>query len=337
MELNEKVVSALVEKLNLTQFAEEQKLDPAEVIIRVLTPSSDAEGSEPDEVVESFMQYVAPLKVYNNEELERLKENTFNEGKQAGVGEGVGNTYGAMDKRIYERFGIAKKSDDQKTLDYIDMVIDDKSKSLGKEPSKELERYKEMVRDKSSVIDTLNSTIEQIKSEAEQNQKQWQIDSVMRAEAGKIDIDVDEELIPSQRDFLNFKMSQKYDVDLLDGQVVFKNKATGKIEKDDKTGDPKTPETIFKEFAPTVVKIKSKEPKQQGVQNGGAGLKATPIKQEHFDGLNLREFKTGKDLEEYMIKSGHSVHDQKVREVMDKWYDTVGKDSVKKTAIEDLY
>src|SRR5690606_5376274 len=99
MELNEQVVSHLAQMLNLSAYAKANNLESSkeEVLKLVLSPEAD------EDQVKSFTEFTSEqIHVYNAEELEQLKENIHNQAKKEGIDEGVGNTYGAMDKRIRE-------------------------------------------------------------------------------------------------------------------------------------------------------------------------------------------------------------------------------------------
>ncbi|RZK87377.1 MAG: hypothetical protein EOO62_39345, partial [Hymenobacter sp.] len=106
--LNEATVSAIAEKLGLP-----------EVLTQFQSTETPADGVNP------FADALTPLQVFQGAQLTERLSNERAAAAEEARKTAVGNTYGAMDKRILAETGVAK-NDNESTVDYMSRAAKEK-------------------------------------------------------------------------------------------------------------------------------------------------------------------------------------------------------------------
>jgi hypothetical protein len=287
MALNEATVSAIAEKLGLPE---------------VLTQFQSTET--PEDGVNPFADALTPLQVFQEKQLTERLSNERAAAAEEARKTAVGNTYGAMDKRILAETGVAK-NDNESTVDYMARAAKEKFGTKSDE-SEEMKLLRDEVKTTRELLVTRNGELEQMKVTHASETKTLQINSKLDNAIDKLALVVpatitkDEDIqayVDSQQEFFKFKFMQKYEGDLVNGKVVFKDKATGKVETDSITGSPLTEAALVAKFAPSVVSVKATS------QKSGAGVKAADnLNNQGPD--NFGDFASLDDYKKHLTQSG---------------------------------
>lgn len=284
--LNEATVSAIAEKLGLP-----------EVLTQFQSTEAPADG------VNLFADALTPLQVFQQKQLDERLSNERTTAAEEARKTAVGNTYGAMDKRILAETGVAK-NDNESTVDYMARAAKEKFGTKADE-SEEMKLLRDEVKTTRELLVTRNGELEQMKVAHATEAKTNQINSKLDVAIGKLTLAVpstitkEEDIqayVDSQQEFFKFKFMQKYEGDLVNGKVIFKDKATGKVETDSITGSPLTEAALVAKFAPTVVSVKQS-------QKAGAGVKAA-ANSNNSGTDNLADFATLDDYKKHLTENG---------------------------------
>lgn len=240
MELIQENVSALATKLGSTP----------EVITKFLTDAAAAAEVKP------FADTLGIIEVFTPDQLTQRIGNERTDAATKAKNEAIGNTYGAIDTRIEKATGI-KKNDGESTADYSERAYKEKFGKNGGNESEELTRLRGEIAAKDQLLTQKDTELEQIKVTHATERKQGQINAKIDAAINGLNINTTPELLDSQREFVKYRLMQAYDVDVVDGKVVFKDKGTENIKRDGKTAAPMTEEALIAEFAPKVVSLKT--------------------------------------------------------------------------------
>lgn len=275
--LNEATVSAIAEKLGLP-----------EVLTQFQSTEAPADG------VNLFADALTPLQVFQQQQFdERLTNERASAAKEA-ERIAVGNTWGLQDKRILQDTGIAKK-EGESTIEYMARAAKEKYGKQSDE-SEEMKQLRQAVLDKDALLLQKNGELEQLKVTHATEAKTLQINARLDNAINSLAIDASAELLDSQREFLKFKFNQKYEADLVDGKVVFKDKATGAIVKDTTTASPLTEAALIAQFAPTVVSVRQS-------RRSGAGVRAAD-KSANAGTDNMADFATLDEYKKHLTENG---------------------------------
>lgn len=293
MELNQTTVSELASKLSTTP----------EVLTKFLT-----EGTPEEEVNQSLAALRAGHVFTDTQLSERLANERAAAAEEARK-TAVGNTYGAMDKRILAETGVAK-NDNESTVDYMARAAKEKYGTKADE-SEEMKQLRQAVADKDALLVAKNGELEQLKVAHATEAKTLQINSKLDTAINALNINAPAELLDAQRELVKFKLMQKYEADVVDGKVQFKDKATGQVVKDTTTASPLTEAALIAQFAPTVVSVTKS-------QRSGAGVKAADKSKE--SGLdNYADFDTLEAYKKHLAESGILLMSQKGQEQIDAY------------------
>lgn len=249
MELIEQHVSALAAKLGSTP----------EVITKFLTDASASEEVKLD-TLEVFTQDQLAQRIANESSAAALKAKN----------EATGNTYGAIDNRILKATGIAKNAEES-TADYSERAYKEKFGKAGGNESEELQRLRSDIAAKDNLLTQKDSELQQVKVQHATEAKAASINAKLDSAINILPINTTPELLDSQREFLKFRLSQKYDIDVVDGKEQFTDKITKEVKRDQKTATPMTAATLVAEFAPTVVSLKADQSAKPGSGYKGSG------------------------------------------------------------------
>jgi hypothetical protein len=285
MDLIKENVSALATKLGSTP----------EVITKFLTDAAASEEVKP------FADTLGTLQIFTPEQFTQRLSNETAEAATAARNTAVGNTYGAMDKRILAETGIAKLRDDEPTIDYMARAAKEKFGKAGNEPE-EIKQLRQAVADKDALLVQKNGELEQLKVAHATEAKTLQINSKLDAAINGLAIESPADRLDSQREFVKFKFMQKYEADLVDGKVVFKDKATGQVVKDTTTASPLTEAALVAQFAPTVVSLKQSQKRGAGVNS------SADTSNQGAD--NFSDFATLDDYKKHLTQSGVTLLSQ---------------------------
>lgn len=276
--LNETIVSAIAEKLGMPE---------------VLTQFQSAEA--PADGVNPFADALTPLQVFQGSQLTERLSNERAAAAEEARKTAVGNTYGAMDKRILAETGVAK-NDSETTVDYMARAAKEKFGTKVEE-STEMTRLRADLAAKDSLLAQTNTKLQEMEVSHATERKQTQVNGTIDAPINALVIDTKPELLDAQRQFLKYKLLEKYEADLVDGNVQFIDKVTKQIKRDSKTAAPMTAADLVAEFAPSVVSVKVPS------QRSGAGVKAADNPNNQGPD-NFGDFATVDDYKKHLTQSG---------------------------------
>ncbi|RPD50050.1 hypothetical protein DNI29_04435 [Hymenobacter sediminis] len=283
MAFNEKTVSDLAEKLGLPEVLEQFR-------------SADV----PADGVNPLAEKLGTLHVFGQAQLEERLNNEKAAAAEDARKTAVGNTYGAMDKRILAETGIAK-ADGESTVDYMARAAKEKFGKPGNE-SEVMQRLRTDLEETRSALQKRNTEYEQLEVKHATEAKTLQINSRLDMAINTLPIDAPTEKLDSQRRFLKYELEQKYSVDVVDGRVEFTDKATGKVVKNPTTQTPLTEAEIIAQFAPTVVSLK------QTSQKRGTGVQSSS--HNNNQDADLSEFTSLDDYKKHLTESGVTLSSQ---------------------------
>lgn len=208
----------------------------------------------------------------------------------------IGNTYGAMDKRVLEVTGI-EKNKDEKTIDYIARAIQAK----GGTPSEELQRLQNTLAQKDQALTVLQEKYDNRDKEYSKKEKQLLINQQLDIPINALSINVDDKFVPQQRKLLKTELLEKYNVELLDnGKMKFVDKVSGQERKNPTTLEYMQADELIKEFAPTVVPLK-----QQTSGKRGTGLPGPlDLNNTAGDALDFSQYSSQEAFAEDLKKQG---------------------------------
>jgi hypothetical protein len=239
MELIQENVSALATKVGTTP----------EVITKFLTDAQAAAEVKP------FADSLGLLEVFNPEQLTQRITNERTQAATEATNTTKGNTFGTMDKRILDDTGIAKNAGEL-TIDYMARAAKEKYGTKANE-SEELTRLRGEIAAKDSLLTQKDTELQQLQVQHGTERKQGQINASLDAAIHALPIQATAELLDSQREFVKYRLGQAYDIDVVDGKVVFKDKGTENVVRDSKTAAPMTAAALIEQFAPKVVSLKA--------------------------------------------------------------------------------
>jgi hypothetical protein len=293
MDLNQTTVSSLAATLRTTP----------EVLTKFLT---EAEASEE---VKPFAATLGSLQVISAEDFDVRITRERTEAAQKAKDDAVGNTYDAVDKRIFKATGIAKLPEEAKdSLAYAERAYREKFGSKADE-STELKSLRETLEAKDSLLTQATQKLQEMEVAHTTERKQTQINATIDKpiQGLKIRIPADEEkpqeYLANQQAYFKYRFEQAYSADSVDGKVQFTDKATGKIVTDPtRAGNPMDAETLIAQFAPKVVSLKAQSAAQpSGFKPGAPSTDATGAAVIDYTQFNSRD-----ELNTYLKKYGIS-------------------------------
>lgn len=252
MELIKENVSALATKLGAD----------AEVITKFLTDATAAAEVKP------FADLLGTLEVFKPDELASRLTNERAEAALKSKNETLGVTYGALDRRIFEDTGIVKAGSES-TVEYMARAAKEKYGTKGDE-SAEMTRLRSDLTAARNLLTEKDTKLQEVEVAHATEKKQTQINGRIDAPINALSINTTPELLDSQREYVKYRLLQKYDVDLVDGKEQFTDKMTKEVKRDPKTAAPMTAAALVAEFAPQVVSLKKSSTAQPSGFNSGA-------------------------------------------------------------------
>ncbi|GAA4393552.1 hypothetical protein [Hymenobacter koreensis] len=252
MELIQENVSALATKLGATP----------EVITKFLTDAAAAEEVKP------FATSLSALQVFSETDFNTRLTNERQIAAQEATRTATGNTYGAIDTRILKATGIAK-TEGESTADYSERAYKEKFGKPSGDESEELKRLRSDIAAKDQLLTQKTTELDQLNVKYATDAKQARINAALDAAINALPINVEDKYLDSHRKLVKMELMQAYDVDVVEGKTIFKEKATGKEVRDTKTADYITEKALIEQFAPQVVSLK------QASTTTGSGYKGS--------------------------------------------------------------
>lgn len=293
MAFNEKTVSDLADLLGMPEVLEQFR-----------STETPADGVNP------LAEKIKGVQVFGQTQLDERITNERTAAALEAKNTAVGNTYGAMDKRIFTETGIAK-NEGESTVDYMARAAKEKFGNPGNE-SEEMQRLRDDVKAKTELLTQKNTELEQLRVAHATEAKTLQINSRLDAAINALAIDAPADRLDGQREFVKFKLMQRYEVDVVEGKVVFKDKATGQIEKDSQTASPLSEAALIAKFAPSVVSVKVPSQKR------GAGVDNSSHNQELDE---LAAYATIEDYKKALAAAGVTLASQDGQDKLQKYID----------------
>jgi hypothetical protein len=232
------------------------------IITKFLTDAAASEEVKP------FADTLGTLHVFKADELAQRDTNLTTQAAQKAKNDTLGTTYGAMDERIQTETGIAKKTGES-TIEYMARAAKEKYGTRGDE-SAEMTRLRGDLTAAQELVKQTNTKLAEVEVAHATEKKQTQINGRIDAPINALNINTTPELLDSQREYLKYRLFQKYDVDLVDGKEQFTDKVTKEVKRDPKTAAPMTAAALVAEFAPQVVSLKKSSTAQPSGFNPGA-------------------------------------------------------------------
>lgn len=238
MELIQENVSALAGKFGID----------AGVLTKFLADATAAEEVKP------FADSLGLFEVFTPEVLTQRISNERMDAATKAKNEATGNIYGTIDKRILEQTGVAKNQGEL-TVDYVARAAKEKFGTKVDETA-EMTRLRGDLTAAQDLVAQTNTKLQEVEVAHATEKKQTQINGRIDTPINALSINTTPELLDSQREYLKYRLFQKYDVDLVDGKEQFTDKATKEVKRDPKTAAPMTAAALVAEFAPSVVSLK---------------------------------------------------------------------------------
>ncbi|MBG8556166.1 hypothetical protein [Hymenobacter guriensis] len=236
--LNEKIVSDLAEKLGLPEVLEQFR-----------STETPADGVNP------FAEKLGLVETFSAEQLTARLTNERQIAAAEATRTATGNTYGAIDSRVLKATGIPK-NEGERTDDYTERAFKEKFGKSGGDENAELTRLRADIAAKDQLLTQKDTELQQVQVRYATEAKQTQINARLDAAINTLPINTTPELLDSQREFVKYRLSQKYDIDVVEGKEQFTDKVTKEVKRDSKTAAPMTAAVLVAEFAPTVVSLK---------------------------------------------------------------------------------
>jgi hypothetical protein len=242
---------------------------------------------------------------------------------EAGAKNGAINAHEALAKKIKAKYGIDKLTPEEHTSAYLERVIEEKLKASGGEPTAEIKRLQDELAAKETKLTELGTKLTKLESDHQTERQSNTINSRLDAAINALQFEIpaylkDQALIDAhinnQREFVKFKLGQKYDVALVDGKEQFTDKATGQVVRDATRADIMNAKAVIDSFAPTVASLK-----QASSGKRGAGFKDTPLDLSKLDNAQFANYPTLKDFTDHLKASGVSLVSEEAREKMEQY------------------
>lgn len=285
MDLNQTTVSSLAATLRTTP----------EVLTKFLT---EAEASEE---VKPFAATLGGLQVFTESDFNTRLTNERQIAATEATRTATGNTYGAIDSRILKATGIAKAADES-TADYSERAYKEKFGKNGGDESEELKRLRSDITAKDQLLQQKDTELQKMVAEHATEAKQARINSGLDAAINALPINAEAKFLDAHRRLVKSELMQAYDVDVVDGKTIFKDKKTGKEMRNATTADYMTEAELVTLFAPNVVSLKATSAAQpSGFKPGAPSTDASGASVIDYSQFNSRD-----ELNTYLKRYGIS-------------------------------
>lgn len=291
MELNPIAVSEAASKLGLTP----------EVFTKFLAKDT------PEAEVTPLLTSVKALELFTADQLTQRITNERTAAATEAERNAKGNTYGAMDKRIKDDTGI-EKNQGESTIDYMARAAKEKYGTKGDE-SAEMTRLRGDLTAARTLLTEKETKLQEVEVAHATERKQTQINGRIDAPINALVINTTPELLDSQREYVKYRLFQKYDVDLVDGKEQFTDKVTKEVKRDTKTAAPMTAAALVAEFAPSVVSLK----KTSAAQSSGFKSDASDFTSATID---FSQFVSAEAFAQALAKQGITAGDPQSGKLM---------------------
>lgn len=271
--MNEQIVSAAFKTLNI----------------------GDVSGELTEEQITELVDKISSIKVYTEEALKERDSNVRKAFRETIEKEVSGKTLSQFEKNVLQKYGLEMKQgeDYQTALELIDKLVSTKVSESSTD--EQLKKELEAVRDR---LKAVNEEKDSSLTELERKYKKMLSDKDLNGEISKYAglLDVEDSVRDGQLEFLKYTFEKRYELREQDGKTVVFDKQVGEIVKNDVDMSPESLSSVLGKLAPTVVKLKSNEPKQgRGKETNGK-----PVAES-----NLSKFKTVEDFNKYL--SGQEI------------------------------
>lgn len=281
--LNETIVSEIATKLGMPEVLEQFR-----------STETPADGVNP------FAEKLGLFEVFTADQLSERIGNERTLAATEATKTATGNTYGAIDTRTLKATGIAKNQGES-TVDYTERAFKEKFGTKVEE-STELQRLRGELTAREAALATANTELESVKVAHATEKQELQINARIDTPINALSINTSAELLDSQREYVKYRLLQKFNVALVDGKEQFTDKATNEVKRDAKTAAPMTAAALVAEFAPTVVSLKKESAKTgSGYESSSANLNDGDASQ--FDYM---QYATKEDFAKALNKAGIS-------------------------------
>lgn len=281
MEFNETTVSEVASKLGLT---------PESFTKSLLKDTPEAE-------VATVLAGIKGLEVHRAEDFATRIERERKEAATEAANNAKGGVFDIVDQRILKATGIAKLPEEARdSLAYAERAYKEKFGTQADE-SVELRQLRETLAAKDELLNEKTVKLQELEVGYATERKQAQINASLDTPIIKLNINVPEDQLAGQQEFVKWKFNQAYSADIVEGKVVFTDKATGKVVTDpNRAGNPMDAATLIAQFAPKVVSIKSS-------QRSGAGTRASDTFSNQGPD-SFGDYATLEDYKKYLTESG---------------------------------
>lgn len=291
--LNEKIVSDIAEKLGMPEVLEQFR-----------SAETPADGVNP------LAEKLTPLKVFSQTDFDTRLTNERQIAAQEATRTATGNTYGAIDSRTLKATGIAK-NEGESTVDYTERAFKEKFGTKGNE-SDEVKQLRLDLQAKELLVQQTNTRLQEMEAKHATEAKQLRINSGLDAAINALSINAEAQYLDAHRRLVKSELMGAYEVDVVDGKTVFKDKKTGKEMRNTTTANLMTEAELVAQFAPTVVSIKVASQKR------GAGVDDHPHNSNQ-DNDDLAAFATLDDYKKSLTQSGITLASQEGQEKIAKY------------------
>jgi hypothetical protein len=293
--LNETIVSEIATKLGMPEVLEQFR-----------SAETPAEGVNP------FAEKLGLVEAFTADQLNTRLANERQMAAQEATRTATGNTYGAIDSRTLKATGIAK-NEGESTVDYTERAFKEKFGTKVEE-SAELQRLRTELTARETALATVNTELEKVKVTYATERQELQINAKIDAPINALIINTTPELLDSQREFVKFRLLQKYEVALVDGKEQFTDKQTKEVKRDPKTAAPMTAAALVAEFAPTVVSLKQDPSAKPGSGYSGSG---NNFNSGDASAMDFSKYTSKEEFAKDLAKQGLSMGSAKASELYD--------------------
>jgi hypothetical protein len=282
MEFNETTVSEVASKLGLTP----------EVFTKSLLKDT------PEAEVTPVLAGIKGLEVHRTEDFATRIERERKEAATEATNNAKGGVFDMVDQRIFKATGIAKLPEEARdSLAYAERAYKEKF-GVKADESTELRQLRETIEAKDALLVEKTNKLQELEVGYATERKQAQINASLDKPILKLTINVPEDQLAGQQEFVKWKFNQAYSADIVEGKTVFTDKATGKVVTDpNRAGNPIDAETLIAQFAPKVVSLKVPS------QRSGAGIKASGTSNNQGPD-NFGDFASIDDYKKHLTESG---------------------------------
>lgn len=281
MEFNETTVSEVASKLGLTP----------ELFTKSLLKDT------PEAEVTPVLAGIKGLEIHRSEDFAARIERERREAATEASNNAKGGVFDMVDQRILKATGIAKLPEEARdSLAYAERAYKEKFGNKADE-SVELRQLRETLAAKDELLTEKTTKLQELEVGYATERKQAQINASLDGPIVKLNINVPEDQLAGQQEFVKWKFNQAYSADIVEGKPVFTDKATGKVVTDpNRAGNPMDAATLIAQFAPKVVSLKSS-------QRSGAGTRASDTSSNQGTD-NISDYATLEDYKKSLTESG---------------------------------